>query len=182
MTLPTNIKTEQKTLILGIGNTLCGDDGAGIRAVEMLETRQLPSTVRVMNAGLPGWALPSWFENWQNVILIDALEMGENPGTWRQFQLRPLPLGLQDQDKSVKFLLQSEVISLHQPDLANGLALAEALDLLPSNLSLYGIQPSTISVGHPLSKAVHQCLPGLIARILNDLGKGIYEPKTNFTC
>jgi hydrogenase maturation protease len=94
MSLPTEKKTEHQTLILGIGNTLCGDDGAGIRVAEMLENCRLPSTIRVMKAGLPGWGLPSWFEDWEKVILIDALEMGEKPGTWRQFELRPISLGL----------------------------------------------------------------------------------------
>jgi len=148
----------------------------------MLENCRLPSTIRVMKAGLPGWGLPSWFEDWEKVILIDALEMGEKPGTWRQFELRPISLGLQDPDESVKFLLQSEVLSMHQPDLANGLALAEALDLMPSSLSLYGIQPTTIQAGCPLSEAVNQSLPELINKILDDLGIGIYEPKTNFAC
>ena len=180
MTQLSSCEPEQTTLILGFGNPLCGDDGAGAKVIELLPKHQLPYNVSVMNAGLPGWSLPSWFEGWQTVILIDAMEMGEMPGTWRKIHLRPISENIQAGDDPIKFKQKSEIFSIHQPDLANGLALAEALDLLPSNLILYVIQPLTIEVGYSLSEAVQKSLPGLIESILDDLGIVIYEPKKNF--
>ena len=178
----TRLEPEQTTLILGIGNSLCGDDGVGAKVVELLEKRQLPSNIRLMNAGLPGWSLPSWFEGWHTVIIVDAMEMGEIPGAWRKFQLRSASEKKQTGDDPIKFIQKSDIVSLHQPDLANGLALAEALDLYPTNLILYGIQPMTIEVGYSLSEAVHQSMPKLIECILDDLGIVIYEPKKNSAC
>ena len=75
-------------LILGIGNPLCGDDGAGARAADLLADRCLPDGVHVQFAGTPGWGLSAWMEGWPSVILVDAVEMGASPGEWRRFQLK----------------------------------------------------------------------------------------------
>lgn len=154
------LPTEQETLILGIGNPLCGDDSAGLRVVELLAERDLPPSVQVQDAGLPGWGLPCWLEGWRSVILVDAVEMGMQAGCWRRF--RP---------EEVKLWLQDGSLSLHQPDLACGLALAQALELLPERLYIYGVQPAQISPGAPLSPEVEACLPGLADQIILDLGK-----------
>ena len=62
--------------------------------------------------------------------------MGLEPGSWRRFRPEEVKLWLQDGD-----------LSLHQPDLACGLALAQALDLLPEHLVLYGVQPAQTEPG-----------------------------------
>ncbi len=154
------LPTEQETLILGIGNPLCGDDSVGPRLVELLSERDLPPGVQVRDAGLPGWGLPCWLEGWRSVILVDAVEMGTQAGCWRRF--RP---------EEVKLWLQDGSLSLHQPDLACGLALAQALELLPERLYIYGVQPAQTSPGTPLSPQVEACLPGLADQIILDLGK-----------
>jgi len=161
-----------ETLVLGVGNPLCGDDGVGSYAIEMLveallptgcsqsADRNLPPGIQVQDAGLPGWGLPSWLEGWNSVFLVDAVEMGQEPGSWRKFYPEDVQYGLDD-----------ETLSLHQPDLACGLALAQALNMLPEHLVIYGIQPADTSPGAPLSPRVSACLPELIEQILYDLGQ-----------
>lgn len=150
----------QDMLVLGIGNPLMGDDGVGSQVIELLAERSLPPNVKIEDAGLPGWGLPAWFEGWSNVILVDAVQMGQAPGSWRRF--RP---------EEVRLELETDALSLHQPDLACGLALAQALDLLPENLVLYGVEPAVVNPGEALSPTVRQSLPDLVASILNDLEK-----------
>lgn len=147
-----------RTLILGVGNPLCGDDGVGARLVETLAGRPLPPDVQVLDAGTPGWALPAWLEGWQTVLLVDAVDLGLAPGRWRRF----LP-------EEVKLWMQDENLSLHQPDLACGLALAEALGLLPERLVVYGVQPAQTEPGTPLSPQVQACLPALADQIIYDV-------------
>ena len=147
-------------LVLGIGNPLMGDDGVGNQVIELLARVNLPPNVRIEDAGLPGWGLPAWFEGWSNVILVDAVQMGCSPGSWRRF--RP---------EEVRVELENDALSLHQPDLACGLALAQALDLLPENLVLYGVEPAGVNPGQALSPAVRHSLPDVVASILNDLEK-----------
>ena len=141
-------------LVLGIGNPLMGDDGAGMRVIEMLAEKGLPPNVITEAAGLPGWGLPSWFEGRSNVILVDAMHMGQAPGSWRCF--RP---------EEIQVEMESDALSLHQPDLACGLALAQALELLPENLMLYGIEPSDITPGAALSSEVCASLPEIVESI-----------------
>jgi hydrogenase maturation protease len=149
-----------EVLILGVGNPLCGDDGAGPRIVEMLRERALPANVQVQEAGLPGWGLPSWLEGWSSVFLVDALDIGQLPGAWCCIRL-----------DEVRLWMQEKSMSLHQPDLANGLVLAQALNLLPEDLYLYGVQPADVTPGNALSPEVSACLPGLVEQIITDLGK-----------
>jgi hydrogenase maturation protease len=130
--------------------------------------RIFPPGIQVQDAGLPGWGLPSWLEGWDSVFLIDAVEMGQEPGSWRKFCLEDVKYGLDDQ-----------TLSLHQPDLACGLALAKALDLLPENLVIYGVQPADTTPGASLSPQVSACLPELIEQILYDLGQTKNATKAN---
>jgi hydrogenase maturation protease len=86
--------------------------------------------------------------------------MGQAPGNWRRF--RP---------EEVQLELENDALSLHQPDLACGLALAQALELLPENLVLYGVEPAIVDPGDALSPQVRHSLPDVVASILNDLEK-----------
>jgi hydrogenase maturation protease len=148
----------RETLILGIGNPQFGDDGVGIFIAEMLAKRELPRGVRVEEAGLPGWGLPNWLEGKSNVILVDAIEMGQAPGSWRRFFPNNLDI-----------LLETDTLSLHQSDLACGLALSQALDLMPEQLLIYGIQPADTSPGASLSMEVRASLPEVVKNIIDDI-------------
>ena len=158
------MRSENHTLVLGVGNPLCGDDGVGARIVELLgqpasiSGRTLPPGICVQDAGLPGWGLPSWLEGWSRVFLVDAVDMGLEPGAWRRFC-----------QEEVKYNLEDEAFSLHQPDLACGLALAQALKLLPEELVIYGVQPADTTPGAPLSPLVNASLPQLVEKILDDI-------------
>jgi hydrogenase maturation protease len=158
------MRLENQTLVLGVGNPLCGDDGVGARVIEILSqptcipAGSLPPGTEVQDAGLPGWGLVSWLEGWQRVFLVDAIDMGLSPGYWRRFNL-----------DEVQYQIQDEAFSLHQPDLACGLALAQALNLLPEQLTIYGIQPADTTPGASLSPQVEASIPQLVEQIIYDL-------------
>jgi hydrogenase maturation protease len=147
----------ERTLILGIGNPLMGDDGAGIQAVRMLTESKFPDNVTVLEAGTPGWGLAAWIKDWPSVIIVDAIRMGQKPGEWQRFDA-----------SEVRLFAGQGAISLHESDLAGGLALAQALDLLPERITFYGIEPEYTNQSMMLSPAVSEALPGLVRSILND--------------
>lgn len=149
--------SDHEVLILGVGNPLMGDDGAGIRAVELLEQYHLPDHIKVQEIGTPGWGLGAWFDGQTAVVLIDAVKMGLEPGRWKKIDLR-----------QSRLLMPESVFSLHQVDLANGLLLAQELDLLPPSLTLYGIEPANLAPGSSLSPQVGSSLPELVNSIVND--------------
>lgn len=71
-------------LVIGYGNSLCGDDGAGRRVVEALESALPPGTAVSLHQLLPEWA--DTISHADHVIFVDATE-GEIPGEVRCFPL-----------------------------------------------------------------------------------------------
>lgn len=138
-----------------------GDDGIGCRAAELLAGRKLPAGIQIEEAGVPGWGLPNWLEGWSRVILIDAVRMGEQPGTWRRFS-----------PEQVRLIASGQALSLHEPGLASGLELSQALGLLPEEIVIYGVEPAECLPGHGLSQAACSALPGMIETICAEICNG----------
>lgn len=150
-----------RTRVLGVGNLLLGDDGVGIHAIEQLAERNLPPQVSVFDVGTPGWGLPVWFEGQHKVIIIDAVRMGETPGAWKRFD-----------PEMVKLFASGKVLSLHEPGLANGLALAEALGALPEEIVIFGIEPAQCEIAQGLSPLIQQALSPLVEEIFAEIWNG----------
>jgi len=160
---------EPRTLVIGIGNPLQCDDGLGACAAQLLAEEALPAGVQIEELGTPGWGLVNFLQGWQRVILIDAVCMGEEPGTWRRLEKDEIQLVASDQ-----------VRSLHEPGLAESLSLAQTLGLLPDEIVLYGVEPACIQPGDKLSPAVRQAMPPLIKHILGELWKKTQTPNGSF--
>jgi hydrogenase maturation protease len=71
----------EKTLVLGLGNVLMGDEGIGVYVVRALEERALPAGVECLDGGTGGFTLLEPLENAGRIILIDAAADGNPPGT-----------------------------------------------------------------------------------------------------
>jgi hydrogenase maturation protease len=72
----------QSTLVAGIGNIFLTDDGFGVEVVNRLSTQTAPPGVRVADFGIRGVHLAyELLDGYDCLILIDAVPMGEPPGT-----------------------------------------------------------------------------------------------------
>ena len=151
-----------RTLVIGIGNPLQSDDGVGVHAVNLLANESLPAGVQIEELGTPGWGLLAHMDGWQRVFVVDAVRMGQPPGTWRRFGL-----------DEVCLVAGAGALSLHEPGLAESLELASTLGLLPDEVVLYGVEPAQVKPGEHLSPAVHRCIPDLVEHIVEELWKGI---------
>ena len=71
-----------KTLILGIGNTLLCDEGAGIHALQLFESRypDAPGLVYV-DGGTLSFTLATYFEDCDHLVVFDAAELGAAAGS-----------------------------------------------------------------------------------------------------
>ncbi len=166
------------TLVLGIGNPLMADDGAGSRVVELLRLESLPAGVKLRDGGTAGVGLVSELEKVERLILVDCAKMapypGENgqapptPGTWRRLVLQETRL------------LDGELtpLSLHDANLRDALRLAEALDLLPQEVIIYGIQPASVEWDRPMSAQVSAALPEVAQAVLQEIGEQAVGPPT----
>ena len=126
-------------LVLGLGNVLQGDDGAGIHVIRELQDQQdgagpeLPGEVVLRDGGTIGLSLLAEIEECAVLIVVDAMEMGAEPGTIGVFE-----------DLQIKAQLSGKKRSAHEVALADLLAAAELTGSLPARLALVGIQPGRI--------------------------------------
>ena len=69
-------------LVAGIGNIFLGDDAFGVEVANRLAQRSQPTGVRVVDYGIRSYDLAyALMEEWDLVILVDALPRGGDPGT-----------------------------------------------------------------------------------------------------
>jgi hydrogenase maturation protease len=69
-------------LVAGIGNVFQTDDGFGVEVAGRLASANLPPRVRVEDFGIRGVHLAyELLEGYAALILVDAVPMGEPPGT-----------------------------------------------------------------------------------------------------
>lgn len=153
-----------KALVLGLGNILLSDEGLGVRVVQRLQERyRLSPEIQVMDGGTLGLDLLPYLEGVDHLLVIDALEMGEEPGTMARLVGEEVPASL-----SVK-------ISPHQMGLADLLAAARLQDSYPQEITLLGMQPGSIDTGLDLSPSVEAQVDRLIDEVLMELDSWGYE-------
>jgi hydrogenase maturation protease len=71
-----------RVLVAGVGNIFLGDDGFGVEVAARLVRRPLPEHVRVVDFGIRGVHLAyELLDGVDRLILIDAAQRGETPGT-----------------------------------------------------------------------------------------------------
>lgn len=71
-----------KVLVAGIGNIFLGDDAFGVEVTQRLAARPLPPGVKVIDFGIRSYDLAyALMEDWDLVILVDALPGEGRPGT-----------------------------------------------------------------------------------------------------
>jgi hydrogenase maturation protease len=74
-------KNPEKTLILGLGNVIMGDEGVGVHVVRALEKYSLPEGTECLDGGTGGFILLEPLENADHIVLIDATDDGNPVGT-----------------------------------------------------------------------------------------------------
>jgi hydrogenase maturation protease len=74
--------SQARVLIAGIGNIFLDDDAFGVEVAQRLVRHELPEVVRVVDFGIRGLDLAyALLDEYEAVILIDAVARGGRPGT-----------------------------------------------------------------------------------------------------
>jgi hydrogenase maturation protease len=108
-----------RTLILGIGNLLMGDEGVGVHVVRHMEDMPLPPGVQLLDGGTGSLSLLEPLERADRVILVDATIDGSAPGTVRRLRPRfsaDYPRTLAAHDIGLKDLLDVFHLLGRRPD------------------------------------------------------------------
>ncbi|RYL93614.1 Ni/Fe-hydrogenase, b-type cytochrome subunit [Sporolactobacillus sp. THM19-2] len=151
---PSSLDGVKKITVLGIGNTLHSDEGTGIHVLNRLRTalQDVPN-LELVDGSTEGMQLLGPVEDTDQLIIIDAINAGEEPGTLITLNKNQIP-----SFSGIK-------MSVHQIGFQEVVSAAQLRDRLPEKMVMFGIQPASLKLGTELSKTVEQLLPELIERI-----------------
>ncbi len=72
---------KKKNIIVGVGNMLFKDEGVGIYASEYLKQNyEFDGDLEIIDGGTLGFKLMSYFQEYENVIILDTVSIEDNPG------------------------------------------------------------------------------------------------------
>ena len=149
-----------KTLVLALGNPLRGDDGIGSAVLDYSEeTAVFPPHITLIDGGTPGLETALTLQGHDRVIVIDAADMGTQPGTWMRFHLSDVSLAKHAHMNG----------TLHDAGFAEAVALAGALGILPPEIIMYGIQPESMDWDSNLSQSIQKTIPAICQQIKTEL-------------
>lgn len=150
---------DSKTLILGIGNTLLSDEGIGIHVLHALQEKHPRlDNVEYLDGGTLSFSLASWIENAERLIVLDAAEFHQPPGTLRC-------LYNQEMDRFLGLPRRS----VHEVSLLDLLDIARLTECLPEPRMLIGIQPQKVDWGEHPSAPVAATIPAALSAIEKQL-------------
>ncbi|MFO7819390.1 MAG: hydrogenase maturation protease [Halanaerobacter sp.] len=139
-----------KVTVIGIGNILKRDDGLGPVVIEKLKEKKWGVEILIVDGGTAPLTYLKELSGSEYVMIIDALQNGQTPGTIHQFKTAEI---------------KTEQHGSHNYSLSQIIALAREFNNLPREIFYYGIQPAELSFGTELSHPVQESIPHLIRTI-----------------
>lgn len=127
-----------KVAVVAIGNIMRGDDGLGPKFIEILKGKNVKAALFDCGTAPENYIFPILAASCDTVILVDAADMGDAPGTARVFNLNEI--------SKVSF-------STHNPSprLFTDLLITGKDNL---NIFIVSVQPKDNSLGGTLTKEV----------------------------
>jgi hydrogenase maturation protease len=146
-----------RILVIGIGNEFRGDDAAGLCAARGLHRDAGGAFAVLEHTGDCSDLMHLW-KNSAKVIVIDAVHSGRIPGTIVRLDAcrQTIP------PDSMSF-------STHVFGLMQAVELSRALELLPQELIVYGIEGARFEIGRGLSPAVAAAIARVQENILAEI-------------
>ena len=145
-------------LVLGLGNVLCGDDGAGVIAAHRLRREWIvPPWVRIVDGGTLGLDLLALIAASDAVILVDAVNADAPPGTLVRLTGDDVGPAVHDR------------LSPHQIGVADLLSGVTLCDRYPAEVVIVGVVPQTTELMLGCSGPVAAAIDGLVDAAVDEL-------------
>ena len=140
--------------MIGVGNALRGDDGAGLEIARRLQGE--PGFEVLLHEG-EGWDLLQLWAGAGAVVLVDTVRSGAAPGTVVRFEAgsQPLPGPIWRR-------------AGHAVGVAEAIELARSLGRLPARLVVFGVEGERFETGSPVSPAVRAAIEPLLAAVRSE--------------
>lgn len=148
---------EKGTLVLGLGNLVHSDDGVGVHLIDrLLNDPRVPSGVELLDGGTHGLTLLSRIAGLRRLLVVDAIDVGEQPGTVIRFEGAALK-GLPGKP------------SVHQLGFADLMAALQLTGGTPEEVVVLGVQPLSTEWSADLTPPVFQSLEPLATAVIGQL-------------
>lgn len=146
----------KKTVVIGAGNELFKDEGVGVHAARILQTKLLPSDVEVIDGGTSPdiWSL---IDGADKLIIVDAVRGGCEPGTIYRFTPQQIVA-----DRGL-------ITSVHQMGILENLSLMELVGGKPKETVIVGVEPAELEPGLDLSARLQERMPKIIQTVLGEI-------------
>jgi len=152
--------TMAATVVLGIGNTLWGDDGFGVAAAQRLAAHpDLPDTVSVVDGGTQGLYLLPLVQEARDLLVLDSVDFGAPPGTLKVLR-----------DDDIPRFFGQRPLSLHQTAFTDVLFAAELTGARPQRITLIGAQYENLDLwGGGVTATLVDVLDAVVELALSEL-------------
>ncbi len=149
-----------KNVVIGVGNVLFKDEGIGIYALKYLEKNyDFFGDIEFVDGGTLGFKLMSYFQEYDNVIILDTVSIEDEAGSIFSLPSEAL-LDLGTYRKTA-----------HEVEIVEMLEICSVLDKYAKVLVLGIIPDDILSVEIGLSKALEQSYPNLVNEALKEIEK-----------
>ncbi len=122
----------RRSLIVGIGNLLMGDDGIGVEIARELKKRKLRNVDVIEGGTLSFQILDSFLDSYDFIVIVDGVKFGKKPG-------RVYKLKLED-----VISRKENLVSIHDLDVFYAIKMVEPLYELPK-IVVVGVEVKNIS-------------------------------------
>ena len=144
-----------RLLIVGYGNPLMGDDGAGLAVVRRLCAVGVPDGVRVLQGETDSLTLHDQWQGEPKIWLVDALWSDQTPGSVR------------DIDHEALLSIPQRHVTAHQLSLPESLCWLRITypEMAKVRFRLWGIAAAQVKLGRGLSRGVTDGIEVAVASI-----------------
>jgi len=152
--------SERRVNIVGVGNSLMGDDGVGPAVIERLGRRGTTDGVVLHDAGLAVSDVLGLLDPSDPLIVIDAVRAGGRPGQVHRFRLNVFDLDGEP---------LAGAVSLHELSVVPALGIEVLTGRIFGDVTVFGVEPGVVAWGEGLSPAVEASMERLVRLVLNDV-------------
>jgi hydrogenase maturation protease len=145
--------------VIGLGNTLRGDDGIGPKIIELLNEKKYPAPLFTVDAGADAFTVLEHLILKEPILIIDCAEMGKEPGEIVNFTLNDVTI------QSIE-----KAVSLHSFGFGEVYQMAKSMGKI-AKCNIIGVQPKQIEFNTGISSEVEASIPKIINWVIKEAKK-----------
>ncbi len=148
----------RRSLIVGIGNLLMGDDGIGVEIARELKKRKLRNVDVIEGGTLSFQILDSFLDSYDYIIIVDGVKFGKKPGRIYKLRLEDV-IGRKE-----------NLVSVHDLDVFYVIKMVRTLYEVPE-IVIVGVEIKNISESIGISPELRPSIKKVIKKIRRMLSR-----------